>query len=145
MIKFIEKETPEIKYPVARRAKSDGLVVIFWRERLGTVIYAGTSPLCVGSTEEVYKSCMHGGVWEPVDVEITDEIRIGESTEDGITYPVARKRKDNDMIVLFFPGNRGVVANVGTNEGTNIRIGDSFVFTDVTDNKWEPVDLKIYG
>jgi hypothetical protein len=143
MIEVTEKAEPEIKYPVGRIAKSDGLVVIFWSEHKGTIVHAGESPLCVGSTEEIYKSCMNYDVWEPVDVEITDVIGIGESTEDGITYPVARKRKEDNMIVLFFPRNRGVVADVGTHEG--MRTGYTFCFSDVTDNEWEAISMKIYG
>jgi hypothetical protein len=76
MIKVNEPKAKAIKYPVARKARINGKVVIFWSEFEGTVVdvgqpkqYAGRETY-VGKTHNKWASCTDGGVWEPVDLKI---------------------------------------------------------------------------
>jgi hypothetical protein len=148
MIKFIEKETPEITYPVGRKCKGDdGLVVIFWSEELGTVIYGGRYGVEDGLTVEEWVSCQNYDVWQPCDIEITEEQRILDygPAKGKIAYPIAKRDRKDGYIVLFIDDNKGIVAANNPDAGYTKCLGWVDCFGDINDPKWEPVDLKISG
>ena len=68
-----EKAVPYINYPVARRWKSLGLVVLFTSESEGTVISSTNqgSTLTVGRHSKEWVSATDM-VWEPVSITIED-------------------------------------------------------------------------
>ncbi|PIT44246.1 hypothetical protein BHC46_10695 [Snodgrassella alvi] len=70
MIEVKKPEAVAIEYPVARRYRSDGMIVIFWSEELGTIVHAGTSRFPMEFKAERWTPCTDEDVWEPVDVHI---------------------------------------------------------------------------
>ncbi|PIT53885.1 hypothetical protein [Snodgrassella alvi] len=70
MIEVTKKAEPEIKYPVGRKSKIDGSIVIFWKEGRATVAFPGESKPNAGSTYDGLISCMDENTWEPVDMHI---------------------------------------------------------------------------
>jgi hypothetical protein len=154
MIEVTEKAEPEIKYPVGRRWKGwDEMVVIFWSETHGTVIYSETSkkkPL--GFTDKNWVSCINYSLWEPVSLEITGErIVLGGSmpAKEQLAYPVAKKRKDDGLIVILTTDQNGVVADLGKRTKDSMEVmGSTGYWGEARDPKninWEPVDVHICG
>jgi hypothetical protein len=70
MIEVTKKAEPEINYPVGRKGKRDGSVVIFWDEHTCTVTLPGESKPNAGVTCDGVISCMDENTWEPVDIHI---------------------------------------------------------------------------
>ncbi|PIT54698.1 hypothetical protein [Snodgrassella alvi] len=70
MIEVTKKAEPEIKYPVGRKCKDSGQVVIFWDEHTCTVVFPGEKQLNAGLTYGGLSSCMDEDEWEPMDIHI---------------------------------------------------------------------------
>ncbi|SCC08626.1 MULTISPECIES: hypothetical protein [Snodgrassella] len=71
--KKIETKASEIKYPVARKSKHNGEVVLFYGEKSGVVVEAGDprkSRNSVGTISENWTSYTDENTWEPVDAHI---------------------------------------------------------------------------
>ncbi|PIT11655.1 hypothetical protein [Snodgrassella alvi] len=66
------EKAKEIKYPVARKSKFNGEVVVFSGENSGIVVKVG-HPLrnTVGTVSENWTSLTNESTWEPVDVHIS--------------------------------------------------------------------------
>jgi hypothetical protein len=70
MIEVKESDASRIKFPVGRKGKRDGSVVIFWDEHTCTVTLPGESYPNAGLTCGGLISCMDENTWEPVDIHI---------------------------------------------------------------------------
>ncbi|PIT48561.1 hypothetical protein [Snodgrassella alvi] len=153
MITVTKKEEPEIKYPVGRKWKSDGQVVIFWDEHKGTSIRGSVQYPPDGQTSNRFVSCKDYDRWTPVDLEISGEYIVfdgSKSTKEEIIYPIARRRIDDGLLVIFTSCKVGVVADIGRMKETHLFGGypaDQFWDEAMkpTDSNWEPANLKIYG
>jgi hypothetical protein len=73
MIEVKKPEAKAIKYPVARKYKldEDGIVVIFWSEKLGTLVSAGGTGAPMEFTAERWAPCTDEAIWKPVDLKIS--------------------------------------------------------------------------
>ncbi|PIT48901.1 hypothetical protein [Snodgrassella alvi] len=71
MITVTKKAEPEIKYPVGRKSKIDGSILIFWKEERATVVFPGETRPSAGLTCGGLISCMDENTWEPVDIHIS--------------------------------------------------------------------------
>ncbi|PIT48562.1 hypothetical protein [Snodgrassella alvi] len=144
MLKITECSIPEIKYPVARMCKNDGLVVIFWKECKCTVVDKGESTYYLGYTTDDW-SCLMYDAWKPVDIEISaGEIILcdNKSTRDEIVYPVVKQHRKNGMIVILTEPHAGVIADSGADE--YYKIGDRHHLLD-EESRWTSVNLRICG
>jgi putative hemolysin len=70
MIEIKKPKAKAIKYPVSRKARNNGTVVIFWSEFVGTVVDVGQSKQYAGKTHNQWASCTDEDIWKPVDVHI---------------------------------------------------------------------------
>lgn len=70
MIEVKKPEAVAIEYPVARKCKDSGAVVIFWGKEHATVVLPGKSQLNAGLTYNETSSCTDKNGWEPVDLKI---------------------------------------------------------------------------
>ena len=62
----------EIKYPVARKHREHGFIVLFFSESHGVVIDRGLTILVKqGEPFTAWSSCKNGECWESVDITIT--------------------------------------------------------------------------
>jgi hypothetical protein len=71
MILKAEALSPENKYPVARKNKSGGHIVIFSDERRGMVVFSnGDSKYRVGYQAADWDSCEDSEYWIPLELTI---------------------------------------------------------------------------
>lgn len=70
MMEVNEQESSGIIFPVARKARLNGMVVIFWEDTRATVVRKGKSTYNVGHESDTWLSFMDDDTWEPIDVHI---------------------------------------------------------------------------
>jgi translation elongation factor P/translation initiation factor 5A len=70
MIEVNEQESSGSIFPVARKAKDNGMIVIFWEERRATVVRKGKSTHNVGYESDTWIVFTDDDTWEPIDVHI---------------------------------------------------------------------------
>jgi hypothetical protein len=147
VLKVIEHKKSEVAYPVGRRFKSNGMVVIFWSLNEALVVGKGESEYHVGYNNDTWHPCMDYSIWEPVDIEIIGaEVTLGDSTtKDKIEYPIAKKDRKEGYIALFTCNGWGVIAANNPDADYQRTLGAFTSLRGVEDPKWEPVNLKIYG
>ena len=61
----------EIRYPVARKARKFGHIIIFFSENYGVVLDPCQSGFKYGESSDDWLSCLSLEDWEPVDITIT--------------------------------------------------------------------------
>lgn len=70
MLEVKKPDASGIKFPVGRKSKLNGEVVIFWEEERATVVLPGKTNDYEGFSHDEWTSCMDENTWEPVDVHI---------------------------------------------------------------------------
>ncbi|PIT18254.1 hypothetical protein [Snodgrassella alvi] len=70
MLEVKKPDASGIKFPVGRKRKCDGSVVIFWKETRATIVLQGEAKADAGGTYDGLISCMNEDEWEPVDIHI---------------------------------------------------------------------------
>lgn len=71
MMEVTEWSKEQIKYPVGRKSRLTGAVVIFFSEHHGVVIDPGLEKLGQGESSSTWFSCNKSEDWEPVNITIT--------------------------------------------------------------------------
>ena len=72
MLEVTEWSKEQIKYPVGRKSRKTGSVIIFFSETYGVVIDCGSNNLVEqGEASYTRSSCNNSEDWEPVDITIT--------------------------------------------------------------------------
>ncbi|SCC08435.1 MULTISPECIES: hypothetical protein [Snodgrassella] len=70
MLEVKKPDASEIKYPVGRKSKFTGVIVIFWEEKCATVASPGETDDRAGLGHDGWPSCTDEDTWEPVDIHI---------------------------------------------------------------------------
>ena len=72
MLEVTEWSKEQIKYPVGRKGRLTGVVVIFLSEHYGVVIVPDpTDEFRYGESYSFWSSCHNSEEWEPVNITIT--------------------------------------------------------------------------
>ena len=71
MFKVIKQTTEKIKYPVIRKGRKSGAVVIFFSENYGVVLDPGQSEHEFGYGSFNFPPCYDYEAWVPVEITIT--------------------------------------------------------------------------
>ena len=72
MLEVTESPKEEIKYPVARKHREHGFIVLFFSEKHGVVVDRCLTILVKpGEISSTWTSCHDSECWEPVEITIT--------------------------------------------------------------------------
>ena len=72
MLELVKLSNDRITYPLARKHREHGFIVLFFSEKHGVVIDRGLTILVKqGETSSIWSSCNNSERWEPIDITIT--------------------------------------------------------------------------
>lgn len=72
MLEFVRLSNDETTYPVARKHREDGFIVLFFSEKHGVVVDRCLTILVkLGEISSTWTSCHDSEYWEPVEITIT--------------------------------------------------------------------------
>ena len=72
MLEVTKQPEEQIKYPVGRKGRLTGVIVIFLSEHHGVVIDCGSDDAIEqGKVSSTWSSCNNSEDWEPVNITIT--------------------------------------------------------------------------
>ena len=71
MFEVNKQSKEETKYPVTRRHRLTKIIVLFWSEHHGVVIFDEDNVFGIGYTSTEWTSCNYSKDWERIDLSIT--------------------------------------------------------------------------